>query len=99
MKLLSLVCLLLSSGVVHAVTVESCESWKSKSAQFMEWRQQGMPISQAVKNTSGNVSRGLLLRAYAEPLAKDYEAQFFAVKNFSQQVFEECQAAQPEQDK
>lgn len=99
MRMLSIIAVLLASGTVEAVTVESCDGWKSKAAQFMEWRQQGIPISQAVKNTSGNVSRGLLLRAYAEPQAKDYEAQFFAVKNFSQQVFEECQAAQPEQDK
>lgn len=97
MKMLSLLCLLLTSGAIHAVTIESCDSWKSKASQFMEWRQQGIPISQAVKDTSGNVSRGLLLRAYTEPRAEDYKAQFFAVNKFSQQVFEECQTAQRKQ--
>lgn len=97
MRIISLISLFFASAATHAVTVESCDSWKSKAGQFMEWRQQGIPISQAVKDTSGNVSRGLLLRAYTEPRAEDYKAQFFAVNKFSQQVFEECQTAQRKQ--
>lgn len=96
MRILSLISLFFVSATAQAVSVESCDSWKSKAGQFMEWRQQGIPISQAVKDTSGNVSRGLLLRAYAEPKAEDYEAQFFAVQDFSEKVYDECLAAKQE---
>ena len=44
----------------------------------------------AVQETAGNQSRGLLLRAYAEPVEQGLEAQYQVIDDFSQTVFDEC---------
>lgn len=90
MRFLLMLFLLFFSAASYAAQALDCDGWKNKASQFMSWRQQGIPISEAVKDTPGNLSRGLLLRAYAEPIEDDYEAQFFAAQQFSEAVFEEC---------
>lgn len=100
MKLVSLIAGLLLACSVQAANIEECEGWKEKANLFMNWRQQGVPIADAVKDTAGNISRGLLLRAYAEPRKTDFQAQYQAIDEFSQQVYQEClaeQKAQPSQ--
>jgi hypothetical protein len=98
MRYLLMLILVSFSAGAHAAQPLDCDGWKNKASQFMSWRQQGMPISEAVKDTPGNLSRGLLLRAYAEPIADDYESQFFAAKQFSETVYEECRASRQQQD-
>lgn len=90
MRLLLTIFFLTFSVTGHAARDLDCDGWKNKASQYMSWRQQGIPISEAVKDTPGNLSRGLLLRAYAEPIEGDYEAQFFAAQQFSETVHEEC---------
>jgi hypothetical protein len=68
-----------------------CEAWKNKASLYMNWRQQGVPITEAIKDTAGNRSRGLLLRAYNEPQQQDFAAQFAAAETFSETIFRECQ--------
>ena len=96
MKAFYLVSFLLVSSVVHAAPGEDCEGWKHKASLFMNWRQQGVPISEAVKDTSGNISRGLLLRAYGEPVVQGYEAQYAVIDDFSQKIYSECLSEQHE---
>lgn len=84
--------LLLISLSAQAFEIESCDMWKQKANTFMSWRQQGLPIAEAVQETAGNISRGLLLRAYAEPRKEGLEAQYEEIDRFSQQVYRECTA-------
>lgn len=56
----------------------------------MNWRQQDIPITEAVKDTNGNISRGLLLRAYNEPVASGFEEKYAKVELFTQQIHQEC---------
>jgi hypothetical protein len=96
MKLVSLITALLLASSAQAADIEECEGWKEKANLFMNWRQQGVPIADAVKDTAGNISRGLLLRAYAEPRETDFQAQYQVIDAFSQQVYQECLAEQSE---
>lgn len=96
MKALFVASFALASMSAHAFQIEDCEGWKHKASLFMNWRQQGIPISEAVKETSGNISRGLLLRAYGEPVAVDFEAQYSAIDEFSQTIYSECLSEQHE---
>ncbi len=90
MKALLILTFMLSVPAVHAIEAESCEVWQQKANSFMTWRQQGTSIAEAMKETAGNQSRGLLLRAYAEPVEKGLEAQYKVIGDFSQTVFDEC---------
>lgn len=84
----------LSVPAVYAIEAESCEVWQQKANSFMTWRQQGLSIAEAMQETAGNKSRGLLLSAYAEPIEQGLEAQYRVIGNFSQKVFDECKTAQ-----
>lgn len=86
--------LLLASSQVAAFEIQDCDMWQQKANTFMTWRQQGLPIADAVKETAGNISRGLLLRAYAEPRKQGLEAQYKEIDRFSQQIHDECTAEQ-----
>ncbi len=97
MKLLSFVTVLLLALPLQAADLEECEGWKQKANLFMNWRQQGVPIADAVKETAGNISRGLLLRAYAEPRVTDFQEQYQVIDKFSEQVYQECLAEQQSQ--
>lgn len=92
MKALLIVSFLLSTTSVQAIEAESCEVWEQKANSFMTWRQQGLPITEAMQETAGNQSRGLLLRAYGEPVEQGLEAQYQVIGDFSQTVYEECTA-------
>lgn len=90
MKVLFALSFMLSVPTVQAIEAESCEVWQQKANSFMTWRQQGLSIAEAMQETSGNQSRGLLLRAYAEPVENGLEAQYKVIGDFSQTVYEEC---------
>ena len=92
MKALFLLGFMLSVPTAHAIEAESCEVWEQKANSFMTWRQQGLSIAEAMQETAGNQSRGLLLRAYAEPVEQGLEAQYKVIGDFSQTVFDECEA-------
>lgn len=94
MKVLCVSCLVLFSTSAYAVQVENCEGWKQKASLYMNWRQQGIPIAEAVKETAGNISRGLLLRAYGEPQEQGYEAQYRAADLFGEKIYQECLSEQ-----
>ncbi|MDT8311726.1 MAG: hypothetical protein RQ732_09805 [Methylophaga sp.] len=91
MKALLLLSFIFSVPAVQAIEAESCEVWQQKANSFMTWRQQGLPIAEAVKETAGNQSRGLLLRAYAETVEQGLEAQYQVIGEFSQMVYDECE--------
>lgn len=97
MKWLSLMTFLLLASPLQAAEIEACEGWKEKANLFMNWRQQGVPIADAVKDTAGNISRGLLLRAYAEPRVTDFQEQYQIINEFSEKVYQECLAEQQNQ--
>lgn len=96
MKQVVLLGLLLNLGSAHAIEAteaDDCEAWKNKASLYMNWRQQGVSLAEAVKDTNGNRSRGLLLRAYNEPQQQGFDAQYTAIQTFSNTVFQECQTA------
>lgn len=90
MKALLILSFIFSVPAVQAIEAESCEVWQQKANSFMTWRQQGLPIAEAVQETAGNQSRGLLLRAYAVPVEQGLEAQYQVIGDFSQTVYDEC---------
>jgi hypothetical protein len=90
MKYLLFIPLLLLSGVATAQPMGDCEMWQQKANSFMTWRQQGLPIADAVKETAGNISRGLLLQAYAEPKEEGLQAQYDAIEAFSRKIYQQC---------
>ncbi|MTI63516.1 hypothetical protein [Methylophaga sp.] len=94
MKLVSLITVLLLASSAQARDIEECEGWKEKANLFMNWRQQGVPVAEAVKETAGNISRGLLLRAYATPRETDFQMQYRIIDEFSEQIYQECLAEQ-----
>lgn len=96
MKALLAVSFMLSMPAVQAIEAESCEVWQQKANSFMTWRQQGLSITEAMQETAGNQSRGLLLRAYAEPVEQGLEAQYRVIGDFSQTVYDECASRQPQ---
>jgi hypothetical protein len=81
---------MLSASAAQAFEVENCNYWQEKANTFMTWRQQGTPITQAVKQVEGNRSRGLLLQAYAEPKAEGLEAQYKAIQDFTNKIYSDC---------
>ncbi len=90
MNVIFLFCLFLAPAYVMALPEENCDFWQQKANLYMNWRQQEIPISEAIKDTAGNRSRGLLLRAYNEPVATELEAKYQKVKQFAEQVHTEC---------
>ncbi len=98
MKALLILSFILSVPVAQAIDADSCEVWQQKANSFMTWRQQGTSIAEAMQETAGNQSRGLLLRAYAEPVEQGLEAQYQVIGDFSQTVFDECNAGKTKSD-
>ncbi|KKM61964.1 hypothetical protein LCGC14_1526440 [marine sediment metagenome] len=91
-KLLVTIALLLSSSVYAATPTpdELCDGWANKAKQYMEVRQNGTPIHEAMKMTIGNYSRGLMLRAFDEPVAARAEEKLSIIKTFSGIIKTEC---------
>jgi hypothetical protein len=82
---------ILSAAALQADTIDECELWRSKASQYMNWRQEEFPISKAVKETTGNRSTGLLLRAYNQPVMEGFMAKAEAVQHFASEIYAECQ--------
>ncbi len=98
MKKLSVVCFMLFSVMVQADTLtheETCEGWSNKAKQFMEVRQNNTPIHKAMKMTVGNFSRGLMLRAYKEPVADEESEKQSIIDNFAETIEDECLTRSP----
>ncbi|MDO8827458.1 hypothetical protein [Methylophaga sp.] len=72
-----------------------CEDWASKAGSYMLFRQMNTPIHEAMENAMGNVTRGLLLSAYQQPVAETNEGKQQAIDDFKRKTFEECVAQQP----
>ncbi len=93
MKKVSIVCFMLFSAVAHAdeLTMEqNCEGWTNKAAKFMEVRQNNTSIHEAMKMTVGNFSRGLMLRAYNEPVAENEGEKQIVIDHFAELIEDEC---------
>lgn len=69
-----------------------CEEWSQRGGSFMVVRQMNTPIHEAMKETIGNVTRGLLLTAYQEPVHDTFEQQQEAIYNFRIKIYEDCMA-------
>ena len=82
--------LIITANKTMAIEPESCEIWQQKANTFMTYRQQDLPIVEAMQEASGNKTRGLLLRAYQAPVENGLEAKYRVIGEFAQQVFEEC---------
>ena len=72
------------------VDTEVCEDWASKAGSYMLFRQMNTPIHEAMENAMGNVTRGLLLSAYQQPVAETNEGKQQAIDNFKNQTYEDC---------
>ena len=72
------------------VNTEVCDDWASKAGSYMLFRQMNTPIHEAMENAMGNVTRGLLLRAYQQPVAETNEGKQQAIDNFKNQTYEDC---------
>ena len=71
-----------------------CEDWASKAGSYMLFRQMNTPIHEAMQNAMGNVTRGLLLRAYQSPVEETNEGKQQVIDEFKQQIMEECLSGQ-----
>lgn len=67
-----------------------CEDWASKAGSYMLFRQMNTPIHEAMQNAMGNVTRGLLLRAYQSPVEETNEGKQQAIDEYKAAIFEEC---------
>jgi len=67
-----------------------CDEWASKAGSYMLFRQMNTPIHEAMENAMGNVTRGLLLSAYQQPVAETNEGKQQAIDNFKNQTYEDC---------
>ncbi|EGL55567.1 MAG: hypothetical protein VX829_10310 [Pseudomonadota bacterium] len=93
MKKLALAWLMFVSVFAHADELtkeETCEGWANKAEQFMEVRQNNVPIHEAMKMTVGNFSRGLMLRAYNEPVAENEGEKQAVIDHFAELIEDEC---------
>lgn len=72
------------------VNTEVCDDWASKAGSYMLFRQMNTPIHEAMENAMGNVTRGLLLSAYQQPVAETNEGKQQAIDNFKNQTYEDC---------
>lgn len=69
-----------------------CEDWAQRAGSFMVVRQMNTPIHEAMKDAVGNVTRGLLLNAYQEPVHEGFEAQQEAIHGFRTKIYDDCMA-------
>lgn len=93
MKKVLITCLLFVSFCAHADNLtkqETCQGWANKAEQFMEVRQNNVPIHEAMKMTVGNFSRGLMLRAYNEPVAENEGEKQTVIEHFAEIIEDEC---------
>lgn len=67
-----------------------CEDWASKAGSYMLFRQMNTPIHEAMQNAMGNVTRGLLLSAYQEPVAETNEGKQQAIDDFKNRIYNDC---------
>lgn len=72
------------------VNTEVCDDWASKAGSYMLFRQMNTPIHEAMENAMGNVTRGLLLSAYQQPVAETNEGKQQAIDNFKNQTYGDC---------
>lgn len=70
--------------------LSQCESWAQKAGSFMVVRQMNTPIHEAMQNALGNVTRGLLLNAYQEPVYETFEEQQEAIHGFRTRIYDDC---------
>ena len=82
--------LLTNAIAVQAEQGQVCEEWASKAGSYMLFRQMNTPIHEAMENAMGNVTRGLLLRAYQQPIAETNEGKQQAIDDFKNKTLEEC---------
>lgn len=94
MKISYLASMLMLSSPVQAVEVESCEAWSAKARTYAAWRLEGMSIAEAMQQTIGNRSRGLLLQAYQLQIPDDFQAQYEIISAFADGIYEQCQLAE-----
>lgn len=90
---LLIVTMWLFSLTIHAETpadTKVCDDWASKAGSYMLFRQMNTPIHEAMENAMGNVTRGLLLSAYQQPVAETNEGKQQAIDNFKNQTYEDC---------
>lgn len=80
------------SAYAETSTVDSkaCEECSSKAGSYMLFRQMNTPIHEAMENAMGNVTRGLLLSAYQQPVAETNEGKQKTIDTFKNQTFQEC---------
>lgn len=80
----------LTTYAAPPVNTEVCEDWASKAGSYMLFRQMNTPIHEAMENAMGNVTRGLLLSAYQQPVAETNEGKQQAIDTFKNQTYEDC---------
>ena len=80
----------LTTYAAPPVNTEVCDDWASKAGSYMLFRQMNTPIHEAMENAMGNVTRGLLLSAYQQPVAETNEGKQQAIDNFKNQTYEDC---------
>lgn len=72
------------------VDTEVCEDWSSKAGSYMLFRQMNTPIHEAMENAMGNVTRGLLLSAYQQPVAETNAGKQQAIDDFKNKTLDQC---------
>jgi hypothetical protein len=87
---------LFNSFSVQAESEQLCEEWSSKAGSYMLFRQMNTPIHEAMQNAMGNVTRGLLLSAYQQPVAETNEGKQQAIDDFKKQTYDDCISQQQE---
>jgi hypothetical protein len=80
----------LTTYAAPPVNTEVCDDWASKAGSYMLFRQMNTPIHEAMENAMGNVTRGLLLSAYQQPVAETNEGKQQAIDNFKNQTYGDC---------
>ena len=87
--ILSFICITVTFPA-FASSEDDCDQWQIKADHFMNLRQEGIPITQAMKNIYGNQTKGLLLRAYSRPIENSFSAKTAAVESFKKMISDEC---------
>ncbi|WP_296592264.1 hypothetical protein [Methylophaga sp.] len=80
----------LTTYAAPPVNTEVCDDWASKAGSYMLFRQMNTPIHEAMENAIGNVTRGLLLSAYQQPVAETNEGKQQAIDNFKNKTYGDC---------
>lgn len=80
----------LTTYAAPPVNTEVCDDWASKAGSYMLFRQMNTPIHEAMENAMGNVTRGLLLSAYQQPVAETNEGKQQAIDNFKNKTYGDC---------